>query len=288
MTGAELAQRAGISASYVSLIEKGAKVPDEDVAASLARALEDDEGLFRAWARASRLGLHDLDLLYRLETIARTPAYMSLVESGEALPTLAPPDAPSPQGNEGTELASRMREIASRLDSSPASVAPEVDSEVDGAGPFERQNASGLDTAISPEPESIRVPVLSEGANPHHLARSPSAAQDQLLLDRRLVGEDESDDLFGYNVTAREMKHLRGVAAPGDLIVFRRGGRYAPDRICAVWTGERVVLARVLIKDRSLLLLPGESGRDFESLEVPGSEALSELIAGTHVLLIRH
>ena len=74
LTGTELAQRAGISTSYVSLIETGAKVPEEDVAASLARALDDDEALYRAWARAARLGVHDLALLNELEAISRTPA----------------------------------------------------------------------------------------------------------------------------------------------------------------------------------------------------------------------
>ena len=74
LTGAELAQRADISPSYVSLIEKGAKVPDEDVAARIARALRDDEDLYRAWARASRLGLHKLTLLNRMEAISRSPS----------------------------------------------------------------------------------------------------------------------------------------------------------------------------------------------------------------------
>ena len=95
LTGAELAQRAGISPSYVSLIENGAKTPDEGVAAALARALEDDEALYRAWARAARLGLHDLELLNQIEVISRTPAYMDLVESGEELPKLDPPGARS-------------------------------------------------------------------------------------------------------------------------------------------------------------------------------------------------
>src|SRR3990172_3946331 len=95
LTGVELAQRAGISPSYVSLIERGAKVPDEDVAAGLARALDDDEDLYRAWARAARLGLHKLDLLNRFEVISRTPGYLSLVESGQALPKLEPPGGPS-------------------------------------------------------------------------------------------------------------------------------------------------------------------------------------------------
>ena len=83
------------------------------------------------------------------------------------------------------------------------------------------------------------------------------------------------------------MKHLRGVASPGDRIVFRRGGRVSADRICAVRTPEGIVLARVRFEGRSLLLLPGEGERDFESVEVDGLSALPGIIAGTHVLLIR-
>ena len=99
--------------------------------------------------------------------------------------------------------------------------------------------------------------------------------------------DHDPERLFAYDVTLAAMKHLRGVASPGDRIVFRRGGRVAPDRICAVRTPEGVVLARVLFKGRSLLLLPGEGERDFESVEVDGLKALPGIIAGTHVLLIR-
>src|SRR5512144_2856932 len=92
LTGAELSQRADISPSYVSLIERGTKVPDEDVAARLAKALRDDEDLYRAWARASRLGLDRIDLLNRIETISHSPTYMSLFERGEAVPHEPPAD----------------------------------------------------------------------------------------------------------------------------------------------------------------------------------------------------
>src|SRR5512143_2799112 len=92
LTGAELSQRADISPSYVSLIEKGAKVPDEDVAARLAKALRDDEDLYRAWARASRLGLHRINLLNRIETISRSPSYTTLFESGAVVPEEPPED----------------------------------------------------------------------------------------------------------------------------------------------------------------------------------------------------
>ncbi len=55
MTGLKLARRAGVSASYVSLIEHGEKVPSERVAVRLARALGDREDLYRAWAATARM-----------------------------------------------------------------------------------------------------------------------------------------------------------------------------------------------------------------------------------------
>jgi transcriptional regulator with XRE-family HTH domain len=57
--GYVLAQRLGISPSYVSLIESGKKVPGEDIARRMAEALDDDVELYAAWAHAS--GIDDLD-----------------------------------------------------------------------------------------------------------------------------------------------------------------------------------------------------------------------------------
>jgi hypothetical protein len=48
-----------------------------------------------------------------------------------------------------------------------------------------------------------------------------------------------------------------------------------------------IVLARVLRKDRTLLLLPGEGEHDFESLEVGDVAIVPDMIPGTQVLLIR-
>jgi len=136
-------------------------------------------------------------------------------------------------------------------------------------------------------PEFLRVPVLVDGADPGKTAPSPLAIRDRLLVDRRLVADHAPERLFAYDVTLAAMKHLRGLASPGDRIVLRRGGRVAPDRICAVRAPDGIVLARVLFKGRSLLLLPGEGEGDFESVEVDGLKALPGIIAGTHVLLIR-
>jgi transcriptional regulator with XRE-family HTH domain len=263
LTGTEVARRAGISTSYVSLIENGAKVPDEEVAAGIARALEDDEALYRAWARAARIGVHDLALLNQLEAIARTPAYVELVESGQDLPRLQQGEDEGPEARNHTDLARRLREVASKLTPSPSAVAPYA------------EPASGV----------AAVPVLAEGADPAELERSRS--RDTLLLDRRLLGGHDPRQLFACEVTATATGHLRGVAAPGDRVVFRRGAPVTPDRICAVRTGRGLVLSRVLVQDRSLLLLPGEGETEFESVGLGDGRELADVVAGTHVLLIR-
>jgi transcriptional regulator with XRE-family HTH domain len=259
LTGAELAQRADISPSYVSLIEKGAKVPNEDVAARLAGALRDDQDLYRAWARASRLGLHRINLLNRIETISRSPRYLSLVERGAALPDELPED--------GAAFAGEDRDP---LPPAPSALLP-----------------APAPPASADEPEVCRVPVLADGTDPGRLLPSPLAVRDRLLVDRRLLADHAPERLFAYEVTLPAMKHLRGLASPGDRIVFQRGGRVGPDRICAVRTPDGIVLSRVLFKGRSLLLLPGEGERDFASVDVEGLKALPGVIAGTHVLLIR-
>jgi hypothetical protein len=141
--------------------------------------------------------------------------------------------------------------------------------------------------ASSIESDLLRIPVLADGADPGRTVPSPLAIRDRLLVDRRLVADHPPERLFAYEVTLPAMKHLRGLASPGDRIVFQRGGRVAPDRICVVRAPEGIVLARVLFKERSLLLLPGEGERDFASVDVEGLKALPGVIAGTHVLLIR-
>jgi transcriptional regulator with XRE-family HTH domain len=291
LTGAELAQRADISPSYVSLIEKGAKVPDEGVAARLARSLQDDEDLYRAWARAARLGLHRINQLSRIEAISRSPAYLSLVERGAPLPDELGAEArvEAMPARERAAIAPRASDFALDTEGVPAPhrSAPEAIS-----GPYPEQDLSMGGPQPPPnelvgEPEVLSVPVLAPGADPGKVQPSPLAVSGRLLVDRRLVADHSPERLFAYEVTFREMKHLRGVASPGDRIVFQRGGRVGADRVCAVRTPDGIVLARVLFKGRSLLLLPGEGERDFESVDVEGLKALPGVIAGTHVLLIR-
>jgi hypothetical protein len=198
--------------------------------------------------------------------ISRTPAYIEAVESGQELPPLAPPSAPAGPEASG-DLSSRLREVAARL--TPAREAHEA--------------------VEAPASDVIRVPVLVAGADPGGPGASPPAAalRAWLLLDRRLLAPDDAPLVFAYEVVPGMMRHLRGIAAPGDLIVFRRGPRAASDLVSAFRTRAGIVLARVLAKNRSLLLLPGEGERDFETIAVQGERSLADVIVGAQVLLIR-
>jgi transcriptional regulator with XRE-family HTH domain len=295
LTGAELSQRADISPSYVSLIERGTKVPDEDVAARIAKALRDDQDLYRAWARASRLGLERITLLNRIETISRSPTYTSLFERGEAVPDEPPPEdalaeRSAPDRRLGGSLVESRAETFAAFGREPleASRARRSPQPRPLTIPAPLPAPSGPASLAAPaHTEILRIPVLADGADPGRTVPAPLSVRDRLLVDRRLVADHAPDRLFAYEVTVPSMKHLRGLASPGDRIVFQRGGRAGPDRICAVRTKDGVVLSRVLFKGRSLLLLPGEGGQDFASVDVEGVKALPGVVAGTHVLLIR-
>jgi hypothetical protein len=131
------------------------------------------------------------------------------------------------------------------------------------------------------------VPVLAPGADPGRTTPSALAIRERLTLDRRLLEEHSPERLFAYEVTRRDMKHLRGLAEPGDHIVFRRGGRTTEDRICAVRTSRGVVLARVLIIGDAVVLRPGVGGRVTSPPVIEGLEAKRGIIAGTHLVVVR-
>ena len=136
--------------------------------------------------------------------------------------------------------------------------------------------------------EVLRVPVLAEGADPGRVVPKPLAVRDRLTVDRRLVGDHPEDRLFAYEVAESHMRYLRGLASPGDRLVFQRGGRVSGDRICAVRTPQGVVLARVRIDGHGLLLLlPGDGEGEALPVRVEPARGLRGVIAGTHVLLIR-
>ena len=74
LAGYQLAKKAGISPSYLSLIERGHKLPSVEVAVRIARALGDREELYRAWVETADVeDEQDLDRrIDSLTTLRRT------------------------------------------------------------------------------------------------------------------------------------------------------------------------------------------------------------------------
>ena len=119
-----------------------------------------------------------------------------------------------------------MRPAGSRL--SPRSRGP--------GRPRPRRPSAPASSPIA-TPRGGLVAVLATGPT-RPRSRRPAPVADRLLLDRRLLEGHDARRLFAYEVTPAATRHLRGVAAPGDRIVFQRLGAVTPDRICAIRTGE--------------------------------------------------
>ena len=87
LSATDLAERAGITPSYISVIESGARVPSEDVAVRLAQVLDDDPDLYLAWAQArdvKDLSSH-LSRLTRLWHYRTDPRMRDRLGSGQEL-----------------------------------------------------------------------------------------------------------------------------------------------------------------------------------------------------------
>jgi len=116
-----LAGRAGVRApSHIHHIEKGEKVPSEKIAAGIARALGDDEELYRAWARVRQRG----DYL-----VAREAVQVIVQRLEWEAPAAGSVPAPAalirvPLLDEGSDTDAREPQKVIRLD--PATLPPDL------------------------------------------------------------------------------------------------------------------------------------------------------------------
>ncbi len=252
----ELAKRAGISPSYLSLIEAGYKVPSERVAIDLARALGDDPELYRAWVETA--GDHDLDS--RVERLER----MRRVRSLDIQPTApAPPEGMREWQARRRSLASRGRGFLGRIGL--------VDDRAHAA-PAER-------TAV------VRVPLLEEGTDP----QDPAGTGDTISIDASLLDADQDRKaLFAYRVSSRSAGNVSDAVSPGDVLVFAKNPEGVdPGAIYAVRVRSRIVLTRIAYTKPTLLLMPGQSGQSPVPIPVGDERALRGVLAGVAVASIR-
>ena len=258
LAGQELAERAGVSPAYISLIEKGVKIPSQDVAEAIARALKDEPELYRAWAQSGRTGdmetawaqLHNARRYYRDASLRRRLA------SGADLPEEAPP-------REHFAVPDNRFEAEEGRDWSLAARRPR-------------------DTGL------LEIPVLEDGDDPGPGPIHPDVVVDVLRLDPRVLGRAVPLRPFAFRLSEDAIERVRDLFRPGDWVVLdSRPGELTADRVHAVRFMGRVILSRVLAKRDSLLLLPSEGRSDVRVLDLEPGELPSRFIVGNVVLTIR-
>lgn len=263
----ELAKLAGISPSYLSLIEGGEKVPSEEVALRLADALGDDRELYRGWAHAGgRDGIRRL-----LGSLERFVKYSKRPEWDQAV-SLA-----------GKALGDQAFDAVSEFESS---VRAEVDPAAEGVR-FDLLQAPEAE-AEQGGPDLVDIPLLGEGAYPGDDPTTCDHVVETLRFDPRVLADSDVERPFAYRPAEAMLSRVRDMIHPGDLVILsRRMGALTPESVHAVRYRKRTVLSRVLFKGNALLLLPPAGSSDFAQIDVANRSELSRIIVGTVVLTVR-
>lgn len=304
MTGAELAKRIGVSPSYVSLIESGAKIPSASVAENLARALRDSPDLYMAWVLSARQGgwRQALRSSHYWQAYSTDPRSLERVASGEDVADLAGPEV-GPETLDMCEAhATEDLEVADeRVDFEHEYLAQMRAAGSKSAPPEARRSRSlggalgGLFRRKQREEDAPRgftlleIPVLEDGTDPGDGDEvDESRIVDTLFLDSRLFGATVLSRPFAYHPDDRALRRLGERIRPGDHVVLDSGlPQLRPETILAVRFRGEVVLTRALLKKTALLLLPAPGAGDFDVIEIGTRDQLRDLIVGRVVLTIR-
>ena len=250
MTLLELGAKVEVAPSHIFHIENGTKVPSQELAVRLARALGEDEDLYRAWARAR----------------SRSDFYTA-VDSAAVLANYL-------RGSEAAMLVSTGREAVE------ADWARPRDSRVSDQEPVV-SFLSMTSVTEGPGPARLLVPVFAEGEDPGSDPR-PRGAFDTLRLDPRLLGSIELlDRPFAYPLSHRSTRRVEGILpARGIAVITRRFLPLRAHEVYAVRTGPGIVLTRTMWNGSELLLLPGPGENDFQTLPARTTAELERRIVG--------
>jgi transcriptional regulator with XRE-family HTH domain len=287
----ELAKRVQISASYLSLIEKGAKVPSEEIAVSIARALDDDPEIYRAWVYASRypdLTRH-VERLARLERYGSDPRLRGRLRRGERVERIEERDAveeadfsliDDPAVRRLRPASQRMQRLVSRLGLKKSGDA--------AARRASFAEATLGDEAVPYAGPTVAVPLLADGADPGDDPEQADGLLGILQLDRRVLPRVETG-LFAYRPGEAALTRVAGQIEPYDIVVLATSPKTVESSgIYAVRDKGRIVLTRALLHGDHLLLISesGSAGKPV-SLRVRSEDALRAALAGVVVTTIR-
>jgi transcriptional regulator with XRE-family HTH domain len=224
----ELARRSGVSASYVSLIEHGEKIPSEEVAVRLARALEDDEDLYRVWSVLARMDERTREAFYRLRLADGDFAERS---AGQLAAAAASSPARAP-------LSTRPPAI----DPAPQDASSNTASD------------SAFDDSLN---HTVAIPVLLPGAAPTPYEVAPEEIESFLAFDARTLCRNRADTLIGVRVDERSGRHVRSWLRPDDLVLVDRkpGGLDASLLHAFTLPEEGITFSKASLTEDALFLL---------------------------------
>ena len=273
ITGYELAERAGISPSYVSLIEKGLKVPHPEVAIRIARVLGDDEDLYAAWARSARHG--DLPGARRAveaeEIVSSNPRLRRRIAEGKKVDLSEVDEILFVRRSDEIGLPRALAALSLPCMPRPSRPAAR---EAPAAPASRAESSLGM----------LEIPLLRSGAEPE----SEGAAEGSLRVDGGLLPSDDISDFIAYRVREPMVGRVSDRIEPGTFVVVsRRFVEPSAERIYAVRFEGNVVLSQVLRKGTLLLLLPRSGGTDVGEIELPAIGGLRDVLVGSVVLTVR-
>ena len=252
LTLQDLADRVGIAPSHVFHIENGDKVPSEDLAVKIARALREDEDLYRAWARARSRS----DFYTAVESAGVLAQYLRSTEEAPEHKLIG--RAAPPQRWERPEIASAQDEA--QLTASYRQLAQEQ---------------------AAARPARLLIPLIAAGEDPRRES-APHHVVEMLRLDPRVLDPAEPlERPFAYALTRRITDRVEGLLPDQGVAIFTtRAQPVVPHEIYAVRHSGRVVVSRVMWNGRELLLLPAPGGSDFIVLPAASEAEVAALIVG--------
>ncbi|HEU4762104.1 MAG TPA: helix-turn-helix transcriptional regulator [Gemmatimonadales bacterium] len=254
----DLAAAAGISPSYVSLIENGHKIPDAGTIERLGQALELDPALLRAWVTV------------RSRTPDATESIQAAQELMQRLEILDTSDAAEGWAEDLSSVKERDRVAYS---TAPSMMLP-------------------LNLA-EPEPRGryVRIPMVEEGTTP--LEPAGDRSYSPLIMDRRALPDREQlRGAFAWRLSWAGVARIPGVYRSGDMIVIApeawepRIERFHPLMVFAVRSAEAVVLSRVSWTGTQLVL-HGSHKAAVEVIEDATAKRLRDLIVGRVIAAVQ-
>lgn len=260
MTGMELARRAGVSPSYVSLIEHGEKIPSEDVAVRIAQSLGEREDLYRVWAATSRMDEKTRQAVLRLRGGEGGGQRLDRGEEAESGAVETAVEEPP----EGATIEGRRPPGRPRI-----------------PGRFEFQVAYRLeDETLAP---TLRIPLLAPGAM--EITDPPQEEQVEALvaIDSRIVDRPDAAGLVALRLDENSSRLVQSWFKPQDLVIIDRHPReFQPGLLHAFQLEDGLRLARATLTPNALVLLPDPlSTEPPRSIPVENADSLGSWFFGS-------